>query len=223
MGPEEQSETPTFEQWIDHCFHKGRALNLDVPELPNEPSPQVLASYMRRLFQNSTGCLEVRTSDEIASGLWYIFGINSNYWWEVRSPAVPELEQAETVLSIAKFYRDFLDHRCDDSGRFPARSTSHFNRLDGAVYMLWDMDCLEGAAMIYKESHLVEPIFSVLKQALDCKSVACQISALHGLGHLQMYNHEIVNQIIEPFIREHRAALPWVEKYAGRALIGHVL
>ena len=48
--------------------------------------------------------------------------------------------------------------------------------------------------------HLVDPIFEVLGAALSLSSIACQESALHGLGHLQSAHPDRVDHLIDKYL-----------------------
>jgi hypothetical protein len=99
--------------------------------------------------------------------------------------------------------------------------TINQSRLEGAVYMIWDMDCVEGAAMWEQFDYLVDTCFDVLAVALDCRSGACRVSALHGLGHLAMYHPQRVEQIVDSFMRK-RNIPQWLREYGEAARAGYV-
>jgi hypothetical protein len=154
--------------------------------------------------------------DRLGNMIWFFNGITSSYWRDVRSSEVPKPEQALTVRALGNFYRDFLDS-------YPLGDVPDSNAAESAVYMMWDMDCLEGAAMFPGEEHLVEPIFEVLGIALRCQSFSCQRSALHGLGHLQPYHPERVGAEIDRVLRLKRHLHPGLVQYAHQARTGMVL
>ena len=210
-----------FEAWVDYCFNAHRLEEGPVVDYFRMLPSITLAHYFHKLFSDPMPHLQHRSFEDIGAGVPCLFGAGHGYWWEIRDSSVPEEEQANAVLALTSLYKKCFDFLCDDRGEAPARGFEELNPLDGAVYMIWDYDCLEGAVYC-KEEHLVGPIFSVLEEALNCKTVACQISGLHGLGHLHFSEPERVTSIIEPFIRCNKAALPWVNSYSKEALFGDV-
>jgi hypothetical protein len=219
-GPE---GVPTFEEWIEFCFSGKQKLTDEDTERFFLIDGHVLARYFIRLFQDAREVLVGKSEKQIAEGLWLIFGSHSSYWFDIRDKDVDEGLQVQAVRSMVPLYRHYFDLTCDAQGARPAAHTNDFNDLDGAVYMLWDMNCLEGAAMFPGEEYLVDPIFEVLETALGCRTVACQISALHGLGHLQSYHPKRVQGIIDRFLRSGQEAASWVKDYARQARKGMVL
>jgi hypothetical protein len=152
--------------------------------------PRVIAGYLERLLREAPiHCSDI-TPTRLSHMIWFFNGACSGYWWEVRKPEVPQEEQIQTVRALGHFYKDFLDH-------YPLGSAPNETEAENAVFMMWDMDCIEGAAIFPGEEHLVEPIFEVLGIALRCKSFGCQRSALHGLGHLAPYHMERVRREID--------------------------
>lgn len=177
--------------------------------------PLVVSSYMQRLLTNAPVLLTGITPVRLGNLIWFFNGICSSYWHEVRSKAVPKADQIATVRSLGNFYRDYLD-------MYPLGDTPDATFAETAVYMMWDMDCLEGAAMFPGEEHLVDPIFEVLGIALRCKSFGCQRSALHGLGHLESYHPERVHAEIGWALGQRQHLHPSLFSYALEARDGMV-
>lgn len=214
----------TFEEFYGNIFgHEDWKAGWDLDDLALELENVQIAEYMLRTFRDSATLFKGRNLDQISFGLHFLFNSHSSYWWDVRSKEVPRDLQVETVSAIGTLYTSYLDLVCDDHGQAPATSTNGFNKLDGFTYMMWDMSCIEGAIDSAGEEHLVDPIYRVLDVALNCKSVACQISGLHGLGHLHLTHPARCQALVAEFIDSGRARLPWVNEYAERAYYGDVL
>ena len=58
---------------------------------------------------------------------------------------------------------------------------------------------------------------------LRLQSVACQESALHGLGHWAVDYNTIVRPIIDGYLSDNRALRPELRAYAEGARVGGVL
>jgi hypothetical protein len=139
-----------------------------------------------------------------------------------RDESVSHDRQIGTVRAMRQLYRGYFDSVADSRGKRPAKGTNDFTDLDGAIYMIWDMDCIETAAMWEDDRYLVDPVFSVLETALECRSVACQISGLHALGHLHLSHCSRVQATIDRFLLRGKPRLPWVAAYAALARKGNV-
>ena len=105
--------------------------------------------------------------------------------------------------------------------------------IDCAVYMIWDMDHIESSVMCPELwPHLVEPGIGVLETVLTkCRTSACLISALHGIGHIYGYltrqGHTEktitarLQSIVDSFLKN-RSMPDWLREYALEAREGHV-
>jgi len=58
---------------------------------------------------------------------------------------------------------------------------------------------------------------------LHSPNIACQESALHGLGHLHYRAAKQVEAIVTSFLRENRSLRPELLDYAKRARAGYIL
>ncbi len=188
----------------------------DAAEIIDQLPPLVVADYLGRLLTNASEYCKDISPTRLAHLIWFFNGECSSYWHDIRSPDVPKGVQAATVRALGLFYRDFLDSY--PLGRYPDAT-----KAETAVYMMWDMNCLEGAAMFPGEDHLVDPIFEVLEVALKCQSFACQRSALHGLGHLVMYTGDRPISLIDEALKVESHLHPLLIAYAREARTGCVL
>lgn len=166
-------------------------------------------------MEAATLCKDL-SSTRLSCLIWFFNGVNSSYWHEVRSEEVPKIEQIQTVLALGNFYRDYLD-------QFLNKEDTRDSDAETAVYMMWDMDCIEGAAMFPGFEHLVDPVFKVLGIALRCKSYGCQKSALHGLGHLERYHRMRVHAEIDWALGQKRHLHRDLVNYAHQARTGMIL
>ncbi len=219
----------TYEEWIQYCFDREVSdpewyWNYDDNGEADwyQPEPSVLASYLCQLFENSRKLIEKYTPEQVAQGLYFICSNGSSYFQTAREPSVTKEAQIAWVKSICSLYTDLFAREC-------SRFYSHLDRgpeapkpLNGLCYMFWDLDCLEGAAMFPGAEHLVEPIFEVLFCALKQANLACVESALHGLGHLEMYHPERTHRLIEGALKSRTDFPVELETYAKNALEGYV-
>jgi hypothetical protein len=87
--------------------------------------------------------------------------------------------------------------------------------------MLWDMDGI-GCGAFQNDEEMIKLSFEVLRHALSIPHLACQESALHGLGHFGSVQKEPVLSIVSEFLQAQRI-LPELVGYAKRAANGVVL
>lgn len=183
---------PTFDEWVTYCFTQGHAdFHADDSPLGEDrckrflsiPDP-TLAEYSLRLFLSPSFIADEYTDQQIADGVWFIFGRTSEYPHQWFSADVPKELQIRIMQSIAMMYTGLFDRVCNARGAKPDDDLD--SKLDIAVFMIWDMDGIECPA-ISPERHpyLIDPTFEVLEAGLfRCRTATCKRSALHGLGHL---------------------------------------
>ena len=225
---------PTFDEWVSYCFTQGQAdfaayTTDEAAEARHhrfiDDIPDVaLAEYAVRLFSDPTQHLRAVQDDDLAAGIWFVFGVGSEYFLFMRSERVPAELQIEVYRALRTMYVEFFDKVCRRSTRFNTLHPYNFSALETAVYMIWDMDCVEGSAMFPEQHpHLVEPALAVLEAALfECESDACQFGALHGLGHLQDVHPERVAAVVDRFLDANPKLHKELRIYAQNARIGMV-
>jgi hypothetical protein len=210
---------PTFREWVDHCFSD------PVPEVPWDDCPnELLATFLMELFDKPERWSKGLSDERINKGIWFICGVDG---WLQNACAldVPQDLQASWIRSLKTLYQEVFAKRCtaDLQHLVLKREADGGSPLNSACYMLWDMGQLESFAMFPRGEHLVEPIFEVLTFALSLDSMACQESALHGLGHLKRYHLERVEGIIDDFLASHPMLDDPLVKYALLARSGRIL
>ncbi len=89
--------------------------------------------------------------------------------------------------------------------------------------MWWDILPVAGQPADPARKEMDQAILQVMEAALQLNSIACQESALHGLGHWHLYYASQVEEIIQGFLRRNKALPENLQKYARSALSGCVL
>lgn len=251
-GPVPQHETdtilamalanlPSFDDWCDYCFTQGHddfsGCSPDGAEAIEARTarfmgiePQVLAEHLTRLFEAPGFIADRYTDTQIAKATWFLFGSGSGYFHTIRSERVPQDKQIRCVKSVTTAYTHLFDRVCGRRGTDPDEELIHTVDVDMAVYMIWDMDHLEGAVSFQDSNpHLVEPALEILQTVLcKCRTGACLASALHGIGHvytaLKQRDMTIacrVQSMVDEFLG--RPCIPeWVHEYATLAREGAV-
>ncbi|HMF41572.1 MAG TPA: hypothetical protein VKQ32_12930 [Polyangia bacterium] len=212
-------QIPSFQEWVTYCFTD------PVPKIPweDDPPPETMVRYLVQLFEAPRVATAGLSDERIGKGLWHICGYDG-YLKSARDDDVPHDLQIRCIESLKVLYRDLFAVRCgpllqhlltpDD----PVKGTA----LDTICYMLFDLSQIEGATTTIGEEHLVDPIFDVLEYALGLDSVACQESALHGLGHLWLFHSKRVPPIVDRYLAAHPDLDERLRSYAGAARVGVV-
>ncbi|NUQ52027.1 MAG: hypothetical protein HUU19_04940 [Phycisphaerales bacterium] len=234
-----ESSPPSFEEWVEYCFTKAYD---DCEDYMNEEASDrvarfvslespMLVSYLTTLFESPVFLADRYAPDSIAKALWFIFGTKSEYFAQVRLDPIEPGDQVRCIRSVATLYTDLLDRVCGDRGRDPDTDLRECSEIDGAVYMLWDMDYLEGTVMFpEKHPHLLEPGLFVLETVLrKCRTSACLVSALHGIGHCVGSAHSSgyrelmrrLQSLVDGLVYS-RQLPPWLIGYARAAYRGLV-
>jgi len=223
-------QPPTFEQWIENAFagvpweREPLFWQIENPDgtASNKyycPLAPVLAEYLARLFGNPEPLIDRYSGDQLNKGFWFIAGIESSYFHTAREPNVPLDLQVRWVTAIGTLYEKLFAPLCTPHLGHLNEGPAH--PLNSAVYMFWDMDTL--GPDDERAPHLTEPIFNILERALSLDSVACQESALHGLGENESTHPERVRQIIDAYLRNNPGLPDDLREYAEDAREGNVL
>ena len=148
----------------------------------------------------------------------------------LRDRSVAIEEQVRCVRGVATCYTDLFERVCCNRGVDPDLELFEQSEIDGAVYMMWDMDCFEGTLAHPQDNpHLIEPGLFVLESALmRCRTSTCRVSALHGIGHLySRFEDEKdpladrLRELVDRFVAS--TTMPdWLAEYAACARDGYV-
>ena len=233
---------PSFDEWVNYCFTQGHGdfsgTSSDDEEVVQarearffSMGPSLLTTYLTTLFESPSFVAERYTDNQIAEATWFLFGCGSGFIGDMRRGAVRQDLQVRCVRSITTLYTDLFDRVCGRHGTDPDSDLRDTSEVDGAVYMMWDMDHLEGMVMFpEKGPHLVEPGIEVLESVLRrCRTSACRVSALHGIGHIYCIHNYQGDKAIAARLRAlvdaftERDDLPeWLRDYAAHAREGYV-
>ena len=192
-----------FDEWVDFIFDY-----LSDEERLNEWSREVgilqtfrddFAKKCIRLFKEPEFLLKKYSSEQIEKGFDFIFGpyvLITMWLWDKDADVGLRREFIFSMLPV--FEKVFT-----------------VNPLENACFMWWDY--LRGFNKD-KDLRVMEWMFDTISEILKIDSFDCQMSALHGLGHIE---HPKKKSLIETFLRRHPN---FPEKnYALAAIDGKVL
>lgn len=184
---------PSFEEWVEYCFTRGctDSANWSEPTSIERLTTFVhgihrgtLVSYMTRFFEAPGFAAERFDDEQLGRGVWFIFGGESEYFWQLLDRHVPATSVVRCVSAIETLYTELLDRVCGRRGTEPDSPLHDSARLDMAVYMMWDRNGIDGVSFLSDAAPVLsDAAVGVLETALTkCRTSACRLSALHGIA-----------------------------------------
>ena len=228
----------TYDEWLKWAFDHPVAAETEKEwwwGLPDEdeggrwldrPSERALG-FVTKLFEDPLAYLSSYTDAQINQGIWFIvFRACSNHFEGLVDSRVDLSLRTRCIRSIEKLSRDLFAPRCSDDVRW-----NDTNPLDLACYMLWDFivkdaetfeSSPDGAYRTARDSEIDNEFLDTLARILAIPSIACQQSALHGLGHL-VREGKLGSDVIQQYLDTHPNLRDDLREYALKALVGSVL
>jgi hypothetical protein len=222
----------SFEEWVKHIFDHPVTdpawyWDTDRDWWSESESPSTTVSFMTQLFENGGFILAPYSDAQINQAFWYIDSEIHGYMYTLREPRVPLSNRLRCINSIYNLFEQVFAKRCSQHlshVRRPSEPNPEgLSELNSICYMWWDISPLYGAMEVDNLQLISEAVLNVMKKALELDSVACQESALHGLGHWHLYFPAQVYDIIEAWFKKHPNLSEGLRLYAERAQSGGVL
>jgi hypothetical protein len=136
---------------------------------------------------------------QLEKGIWFVVGAQLADWlWDADVPLELRLEN---IAAMPTMFREFLAERT----------------IEPACGMWWDM------LRTFEDDpgpRIVEAMVAALTEVLQLPVRHCQMSALHGFGHLR---HSAKEGVIRAFLARARDLDDEVAQYAEKAIAGTVL
>jgi hypothetical protein len=217
----------TFDEWVifvfDHPVDQSRLewywdLEADRWDAPAARTVE----YLTRAFENALSVFEPYSDSQLNQGLWYLASnACSEHMFALMDVSVPWPDRKRCIRSFYTLYEQCFAKRC----------TPHLSHLDepgagplnSVCYMWWDILPVVGQPADPSRVEMDREILQVMESALKLDSIACQESALHGLGHWQLYYSKPVKEIIQAFLQRNKTLPEKLQKYALNAASGCVL
>jgi hypothetical protein len=201
--------------WVDHIFSESLAAknNPDAARLVSGVSSQDALGLITRLFSNCGAILAPFTDWQVAEGLVFLGAAGESDWmYYVYDPAVDRTLRCECIHSIEIIYRDCFALRC----RSETNRSSDLNALSTVCFMWWDRFPSGGTHDV--DGELIE----VMAKALQIDHIACQQSALHGLGHWEVVGEARVHEVVDDWLAANSQVSSSLRAYAEAARNGNV-
>lgn len=233
-----EEATVTFDEWVKWAFDHPVAAK-DAKEWwwshlpdPDEggrrldlPSERAL-TFATKLFENPLAYLSCYSDAQIGEGIWFIvFRACSKHLDGLVDPRVELGLRTRCIRSLENLFRDLFAPRCTDNVR-----RNDTNPLDQTCYMLWDLVVQDadsaqqnpdGTYQIVRDPEIDKEFLDTLARILAMPSIACQQSALHGLGHLAQ-DAKLGANVVQQYLDDHPNLRDDLRKYALKALVGAV-
>lgn len=171
--------------------------------------PAIVVDHLRRICCELSEPTNACSREQIDQGWWAVFGAGIECQRFLFAPSVDPSLRTACIESMYLPFRDVV-----------AKST--LGKRDSFYWMWWDL-VLETfgneTTEVYEElssdaKQMLESIYETLVKILALDHLACQWSALHGLGHSP---HPKVRETVQRYLDLHRVDLSeedteWVER-----------
>ena len=217
----------SFEAWLDHAFappvRPGLPQWYFEPDAPWwNPAPAVAVDYLTRLFSSPVSTLADFSDAQIAQGLTYLVNTSAtgdDGWLYSRD--VPAVARLACIDSVATLFAELFAPRCAPVlGHCDEPGASELNMV---CYMWWEGFPCVALPDDPDRDRLQLATIEGMARILALDSIACQESALHGLGHLARHYPQAVEGAIERFLADPSPKKPELVAYAHSARCGCVL
>jgi len=214
----------TFEDWAYFIFDhpaEGPEWHGD-PDAPYWDAPAALtAEYVTRLFENPLPVLEGFSDAELNKGFWYMISPGlGEHMLCLDDPSVPIETRLRCVRACETLFRKLMVPRC--SAHLSHRDWTGAAPLNSVCYMWWDLMPVYGGPEPRDREALHVAALETMAIILKFDSLACQESALHGLGHWHSAYPNDVELLVDEFLRTHSGPAELLS-YARNARCGCVL
>jgi len=214
----------SFDEWVRHLFDHpatGPQWFAD-PDAPFWAGPaHVTVDYVTRLFENPLPPLDSYSDAQLNQGFRHLVSNGGSDCMFALSDAAVALDaRLRCLASFATVFHTLFAVRC----------TPHLSHLDepgagalnAACYMWWDLLPLGGAPSDRALHEIDRAALDVMARVVSLDAIACQESALHGLGHWHAAYPREVEGIVDRFTAAHPRARAELLAYARSARCGCV-
>jgi hypothetical protein len=210
----------SFEDWIayvfDHPVTNPAWHFKDIGKDDWEPSEELAVEYLTRFFKNPESALLSFSNAQVNQGLKYLISpsCSSHMFALLEMSSVSWEKRKEAIASMHLIFERYFVLHCDNT-------LSHLNQkgapLNNVCYMWWDDFPYHGHPKEPQYAKLDDAVLSEIEKILLIPHVACQESALHGLGHWKLNYPKRVTKTIESFLARNPDLRPELKEYALRA------
>jgi hypothetical protein len=208
-----------IEDWVAQVFDhpaEGPEWWWDPAAEARYPAPAECVALQTALFRDPLRQLARYSDPQIGRGLWYLAShACSSYSLALLDESVDLTARIACIDAIPDLFAQLFAPRCEAAISHGPGGSAH--PLNLTCYMWWDLFPSWGTPRRVIDDAVLHAMGAILAH----DALACQESALHGLGHWQSAYPDRVDTAIEAFVRSgrHREALG---AYAAAARTGCV-
>jgi hypothetical protein len=216
----------SFDQWVRFFFDRPVAdppWYQDADADSAEIEPERVITYATNLFESAGNSLAPYSDVQVDQGLWCLISEVYSPLYVLAQASIPSKHRVQCIHSISKVFEQCFVPRC-------TAHLSHFcepepgtGAINSVCYMWWDIFPLVGKPENSARREIDEACLSVMETTLQLPSIACQESALHGLGHWGSSYPDRCHGIISNFIQRHGILRRELLEYAKRAKERNIL
>ncbi len=212
-----------FERWLDLAFTRPEQdWTEDEIAFVHRMEPADQVACLERVFVDADEAFALLTDEEINRGLWAVIGSGVDYMRVLLGPPVPWGERERVIETIPSFFSNFMTKRCDEHLSHRDRGTQGGRPLNSICYMWWDCMPTWGSDEGAESAQVHRALLACMERILAIPHVACQESALHGLGHwFGQYPNE-VTRIVDGYLARNPDLPEPLKNYALSARCGCV-
>lgn len=215
-----------YRGWLDHVFNRPVAKPEwfweATTEAGWEPAEADFLTYVAQTFEGPEAAFRGFSDAQISQGLNFLINPScSNDMFALKDEKFAWPKRQRVIRAIPTLFRDCFAKRC--SPLLSAIDEQGAGPLNGSCYMWWDVFPLSGDAKNVAQNDLDQEVLAVMQSTLNLDHVACQESALHGLGHWARHYPAQVGKIIDEFLAGNTKLRPELKHYALQARTGRVL
>lgn len=179
-----------------------------------------IIEYLTNLFCEPKFLFDRFSRNQINNGFHYLINNScSNTMYSLLDVKIPWQKRDACFRGIPTLFKElFAKVFVDDLGHLSREGDSP----TFACYMWWDVIPIV-PEMGHPEQELInDVVIEVLQQILRIDSEACMESALHGLGHWQIFLPQRTEPIVLDFLKSRENISNDLRSYAKGALYGQV-
>jgi hypothetical protein len=174
-------------------------------------NPTTVVTHLQTMCRTFSELTKVYSHEQLDQGLWAVFGAAISCEQFLFDPTVDLGLRIDCIESMYLPFRDVVAHSTIDK-----RGSFYWMWWDMILHTFWQMadDYKEDYSGLSADSkRICEAMYLTLLNVLALPQLACQWSALHGLGHL---HHPLGPLAVQSYLNAHRTELSdedvqWVE------------
>ena len=209
-----------LKEWVDLAFGgqivsglDGRKpISLDEVCGPNENTIRLLTE----VFENATFFLQPYPDEILNRSFW---DLSSSALHSLRNEGIEWALRQRLIGSFENLFREFFAIRCRP---VLGHRNEEGSPLNSACYMWWDFDCWVATSDPLTRNRMDSAFLASMRSILEIDHIACQESALHGLGHWHWAHSAAVERIVDEFLERTPKVPDRLREYASSARCGCV-